>query len=814
MLDILTEINALIQQHILNKKIIDSEGGDKIRLDKIGKRFDEEIKQKFKILSAVIKKERDKQEHFSKITLRKNGMFDKYILLGQNTINTKEIELSDNKIPMCHKFLFSKGFFSSDYEVGEYFTTLLLLRLLSITPLNKLQLILIDTDSLGKHLKRFRLILKNDFVYNQRILTYSKEIAQGLKDLADYMESVLQNQLANYESWQEFNEYNPKSLLPLKVLVIFGFDNEFNAESMLYLNRIIKFGIECGILPIVIGGYEAENERDSNKKDLDKNLKELNNIESFLNSTYDNLESLLLAPHKEKLPSERELNDFLESINSFYGEDSQIKYDISDLLNKGEFWSKNSVSGVKIPIARDMNENIIYFEIGAIDSEHHTLIGGRSGSGKSNLLHAMIISLCFYYPPSELELFLLDYKEGVEFNAYTNPILNHASLVAIHSDIQYGSSFLEYIIEMKNKRADLFKKVGVKDFKEYREKTGEKLTRMLIIIDEFQVLLGGKKAMDIQKLFVEILRKGRSYGIHLILSTQSLRGMQVDIGEMKGQIGNRMALTMGIEDSHNILNSSNEAAANLKGKPYGIFNFSAGVKEENILVSIPFASESTLKDIVEKIAKETPKNDNRIYDGDKEIYMPQVFDNVSHILTFGVVSNYAEDNLEINLNRGQHIAICSKDKKYDMLKVVAQNLKDRKVYFVKDLKLFKNVDEIENNSFVVIENYDELKDLILPVSEYGMNENTKNFKTFIEQSTNKNISVIFFIEKAQVLSGNKIYDFIDHFIALNAGAGVKYILKDEGVISSAFDSWYHKEFYYNKCYGDMLEFKPFRCQNV
>lgn len=395
MLDILTKINDLIQQHIHNKKIIDSEGGDKIRLDKIGKRFDEEIKQKFKILSAVIKKERGKQEHFSKITLRKNGMFDRYILLGQNTINTKEIELSDNKIPMCHKFLFSKGFFSSDYEIGEYFTTLLLLRLLSVTPLNKLQLILIDTDSLGKHLKRFRLILKNDFVYNQRILTYSQEIAQGLKDLADYMESVLQNQLANYESWQEFNECNPKSLLPLKVLVIFGFDNEFNAKSMLYLNRIIKFGIECGILPIVIGGYKVENERDSNKKDLDKNLKELNNIELFLNSTYDNLESLLLAPHREKLPSERELNDFLESINSFYGEDSQIKYDIDDLLNKDEFWSKNSINGIKIPIARNMNENIIYFEIGAIDSEHHTLIGGRSGSGKSNLLHAMIISLCF-----------------------------------------------------------------------------------------------------------------------------------------------------------------------------------------------------------------------------------------------------------------------------------------------------------------------------------------------------------------------------------------------------------------------------------
>ncbi|TEY02322.1 FtsK/SpoIIIE domain-containing protein [Campylobacter sp. US33a] len=811
MLNILAKINVLIRSYEFNKELINSEGADTKRLKNIKKRFDEQAKQLFDDLSKAIKKERGKQEHFSNITLRKNGIFEKYILLGQNTINCKEIELSDNKIPVRHNFLFPKGFFSSDFEISEYFTTLLLLRLLSITPLNKLQLILIDTNSLGKRFRRLRLILNNDFVYNQRILTYSKEITQALRELADYMESVLQNQLANYESWEEFNEYNPKTLLPLKVLVIFGFDDEFNNESTLYLNRIVKFGIECGILPIVIGRCEIEDERDKNKGELINQLKELSDIKMFLDSTYDGLESLHLAPHREKLPSERDLNKFLESINSFYREDSQIKYDISDLLNENEFWNKKSINGVKIPIAKDMNEKVIYFEIGAIDSEHHTLIGGRSGSGKSNLLHAMIISLCFYYPPDELELFLLDYKEGVEFNIYTNPVLNHASLVATHSDIQYGVSFLEYIIEVKNKRADLFKKAGVKDFKEYREKTRENLARMLIIIDEFQVLLSDKKAMYIQKLFVEILRKGRSYGIHLILSTQSLRGMQVDINEMKGQIGNRMALVMGLEDSHNILNSNNDAAANLKGKPYGVFNFCAGVKEENILVRIPFASESALKQELEKMVAKNQKNNNKVYDGDKEIYMPQTFNNQPHILTFGVINNYAEDNLEINLNRGRHIAICTREKKCDMLRVVAQNLKDRNVYFVKNLEFFKDLDNIQNNSFVVIEKYDDIKDFILSAYECNMNENTRNFKAFMEQSESKNISIILFIEKVQVLNGNKIYDFIDHFIALNAGAGVKHILKDEGALSIALDAWYHKEFYYNKCYGDIVEFKPFRC---
>lgn len=267
MLNILKTIDTLIQKYIFYKKVIN---GDKLRLDKVAQEFQNQMERYFGELSLIIRQMRSQQEYFSEITLRKNGLFQDCILVGQNTINCKELDLKDNKIPMCHKFPFSNGFYDNNYEIGEYFTTLLLLRLLSITPLNKLNLTLIDTDSLGK---RLRLILNNDFVYNQRILTYSKEITQSLKDLADYIESLLQNQLVNYENWEEFNKDNPNALLPLKVLVIFGFDREINIESTMYLNRIVKFGIECGVLTIIVGHCETENERDRNKQELYSNIK-------------------------------------------------------------------------------------------------------------------------------------------------------------------------------------------------------------------------------------------------------------------------------------------------------------------------------------------------------------------------------------------------------------------------------------------------------------------------------------------------------------------------------------------------------------
>lgn len=806
MLNILTKINKSIKEYRYYKNLAEQEGSNKQRRLNILDTFENNIKDSFNKLDSIIKQKRDEQAHFSKLKLRKNGAFSKEILIGQNTINDiEEINLKNNKIPMIHKFLFEHGFYSSNYDNGEYFSMLLMLRLLSISPLNKLQFTLIDTHSLGKHFKRIRAILHNDFIYNNRILTYDKEIARSLKELADYMENVLQHQLVKYENWEEFNQQNPKLLLPLKVLIIFGFDDEFNSESILYLNRIVKFGIECGILPIIIGNMELlENERDKNKLDLHSNLSKLNPIEAFLNSTYDGLDLLNLAAHRERLPEESELNSFLESITSFYAEDSHIKYDIEDLLNKSEFWSKNSTNGIKIPIAKDINENIVYFEVGHIESEHHTLIGGRSGSGKSNLLHAMIASLCFYYPPEELELFLLDYKEGVEFNTYANPPLNHASLIAIHSNVQYGASFLEYIIETKNNRAELFKKEGVKDFKEYREKSGKKLPRMLIIIDEFQVLLKGnlKQINYIQGLFVEILRKGRSYGIHLTLSTQSLKGMQVDIGEIKGQIGNRIALMMGTDDSQNILSSGNVAAASLRGKPYGIFNFEAGTNEANILASVPFASELSINNLLQKMAKEKRKNVNKIYDGDRQIFLPRHLENPPHILIFGIMDNYNEAKLEVNLHRGRHIAICSRDKKDTALNVLLHNLGGKKIHHIHKKE---DIENIEDDSFVVIENYDSLKDLFISKSEFNRSETAKRFKTLLDESAKRNIYIVFAIQKiAQVFTDNIIYDFIDHFIVLNIGGGANTILKEESITS---DYYAHKDFYYNKIYGDIAEFK-------
>lgn len=54
------------------------------------------------------------------------------------------------------------------------------------------------------------------------------------------------------------------------------------------------------------------------------------------------------------------------------------------------------------------------------------LIAGKTGSGKSTLLHVMVTNLALWYAPDQVELYLVDFKQGVEFKTYVTHHLPHA----------------------------------------------------------------------------------------------------------------------------------------------------------------------------------------------------------------------------------------------------------------------------------------------------------------------------------------------------------------------------------------------------
>ncbi|GAA9286040.1 hypothetical protein TH0233_08190 [Helicobacter pylori] len=172
--------------------------------------------------------------------------------------------------------------------------------------------------------------------------------------------------------------------------------------------------------------------------------------------------------------------------------------------------------------------------------------------------------------------------------------------MSVASSVGFGVSFLSWLDKETKKRGELFKQFSnVKDLSTYR-KHGE-MPRLIVVIDEFQVLFSdnstkGKESVD-QSLNT-LLKKGRSYGVHLILATQTMRGS--DITSLMSQIANRIALSMDAEDSESIL--SDDVACELV-RPEGIFNNNGGHKKYHTKMSIPKAPDD-FKPFIKKIHKE------------------------------------------------------------------------------------------------------------------------------------------------------------------------------------------------------------------
>ena len=119
---------------------------------------------------------------------------------------------------------------------------------------------------------------------------------------------------------------------------------------------------------------------------------------------------------------------------------------------------------------------------------HHALIAGQTGAGKSTLLHTIIMSTLLNYSPEEVQMYLVDFKEGVEFKTYTRFNLPSLRVVAIDSEREFGLNILKELCRELERRADMFSRRGYEEISDYRKATGEKIPKILMIFDEVQEL--------------------------------------------------------------------------------------------------------------------------------------------------------------------------------------------------------------------------------------------------------------------------------------------------------------------------------------
>ncbi|WP_194151360.1 FtsK/SpoIIIE domain-containing protein [Helicobacter pylori] len=649
-----------------------------------------------------------------------------------------------------------------EHEKDGQFLREMLMRLLSSAPLVQLEVILVDALSLGGifNLARRLLDKNNDFIYQQRILTESKEIEEALKHLYEYLKVNLQEKLAGYKDFAHYNE-EEKDRLPLKALFLSGVD-ALSQNALYYLEKIMRFGSKNGVLSFVNLESEKNNQSAEDLKRYAECFKD--------RTSFERLKYLSVEVINDHGIQSKHMKDFADKIKAYYEKKKAVKRELKDLQKDEKFWTESSQFKVSVPVGWDINHKEVRFEIG--EAQNHTLICGHSGSGKSNFLHVLIQNLAFYYAPNEVQLFLLDYKEGVEFNAYTDPnILEHARLVSVASSVGYGMSFLSWLCKEMQKRAELFKQFNVKDLSDYRKH--EKMSRLIVVIDEFQVFFSDKSTQgkgSVERSLNTLLKKGRSYGVHLILATQTMRGGEID-SSFKAQIANRIALPMDADDSAKILDD--DAACELV-RPEGIFNNNGGNRKYHTKMSIPKAPDD-FKSFLTKIHAEFNQRnltpiDRKIYNGETPLKMPNTLKANEMRLHLGKKVDYEQKDLIVEFeNNESHLLVVSQDlnARIALMKLFAQNFKTANkelLFYNAEKRLVRELDGLKKhhitpmqgplgsvldtamnpNSVLVIDNLNEAK-------EWHDKVGAEKLKSFLEKAIdNEQYCVIFAHDYRQI----------------------------------------------------------------
>jgi S-DNA-T family DNA segregation ATPase FtsK/SpoIIIE len=244
-----------------------------------------------------------------------------------------------------------------------------------------------------------------------------------------------------------------------------------------------------------------------------------------------------------------------------------------------------------IPIGIDVFGKVHYKDIADMP---HLLIAGATGSGKSVMLNVILTALTKQNTADDLRLILVDPKQ-VELNEYAKvPHLDRPIVTSNEGAVEV----IDYAVKLMEERYTLLSKAGVRNIEEYNLKSKSKLSKYVIVIDEFAdlmmtakkgessdldikeftarinnlaafKLLAGKKITqkdvketiaelkkdalpEVETSIIRIAQKARAVGIHLILATQR-PSADVVTGLIKANIPTKIAFATTSEVNSRII---------------------------------------------------------------------------------------------------------------------------------------------------------------------------------------------------------------------------------------------------------------------
>ncbi len=155
------------------------------------------------------------------------------------------------------------------------------------------------------------------------------------------------------------------------------------------------------------------------------------------------------------------------------------------------------------------------FSLDLVRQGPHAVVGGTTGSGKSELLIAWVLAMAMAHSPERVNFLLVDFKGGAAFASLA--ALPHTVGTITDLDARAAERALASLRAELAHRERVLAREGARDIEHVRG-----LPRLIIIVDEFAAML--TEHPDLHALFADLAARGRSLGVHLVLCTQRPAG--------------------------------------------------------------------------------------------------------------------------------------------------------------------------------------------------------------------------------------------------------------------------------------------------
>lgn len=262
-----------------------------------------------------------------------------------------------------------------------------------------------------------------------------------------------------------------------------------------------------------------------------------------------------------------------------------LKSNITGIINNSQF---NALPLTAAAIGYNA-DGPIYIDIA---SAPHVLIAGTTGSGKSVMMHNIIVSLLYKNTPADAEFYMMDPKM-VELSLYENiPIVTRCDV-----DPRAALATLAGLHHIMMARYKILKSRGA------RHASAAGMKEIYVFIDELADLMFYSKK-ETEKYISCIARLGRAAGIHLIIATQRPT-RDILTGQIKLNIPCRVALAVpAAVDSVVIL--GHKGAETLRGRGDALLKLPDAINEIHFQGS--FISDAELKQIIDYCERQRPKS--------------------------------------------------------------------------------------------------------------------------------------------------------------------------------------------------------------